>query len=130
MAITHTITRVYKDQSTSAISLVESPTGNSENNIDDTVAIAANHQIHWAATQANLQSVCLYASGPVTVFTNNPSGSSPQDTIALAAGQTLIWTLAADLIGECPFSGNVTTIYVTNAGSGSVSFKLRALLIV
>jgi hypothetical protein len=128
MSVTHTVTRSYKDQSANTINLTEILVGNAELNIDDSVAIAANHQIHWACTRANLQAVALYAAGPVTVYTNNPSGGGPQDTIALVAGQTLVWSLATDLLAKCPFAADVTTVYVTNAGSGAVAFKIRALL--
>lgn len=126
--IVHTITRIYKDQSANSISFAENPTGNAEHNIDDNIAVAANHQVPWAATRSTLASLCLYASGDVTVYTNDLSSGSPQDTIPLKAGQVLEWTLATDLIARCPIAGNVTTVYVTNAGSGPVVFKIRALL--
>lgn len=126
--IIHTITRVYKDQSANSITFAENPTGNAEQNIDDNIAVAANHQVPWAATRSTIASLALYASGDVTVYTNDLSSGSPQDTIPLKAGQVLEWTLATDLIARCPFSGNVTTLYVTNAGAGAVVFKVRALL--
>jgi hypothetical protein len=126
MAITHNVLRQYRDQSGINIQLAETPTANNEINLDvAAVPVAANNPYVIKLTQANLQSVCLYASGPVTIYTNNPSGGSPQDTIPLAAGQTLVWTLATDLIAKCPFSGNITEFYITNAGSGAVAFKFR-----
>lgn len=128
MSVIHTVTRAYKDQSANAISQVEAVTGNYEQNLDDTVVVAANHQLHWACTRANLQSLCLYSSGAVTVYTNDLSTGSPQDTIPLAAGQTRVWTLSTDLIAKCPFSNDVTTIYVTNAGADPVTFRIRAIL--
>lgn len=128
MSVTHTVTRIYKDQSANSITDARNVTGNAELNIDDSVAIAANHQIHWSCTRANLQSLCFWADGPVTVYTNNPSGSSPQDTIPLVANQARDWVLASDLIALCPVSNDVTTVYVTNAGSGAVAFRIRAVL--
>lgn len=129
MAITHTILRQYKDQGPTPISLSESISGNTERNLDvAAVPIAANTQYVFAVTRANLLSVCLYAADALTVYTNNPSGSSPQDTIALVAGQTLVWTLATDGLSKCPFSGNVTTVYVTNATAATVALKIRSLL--
>ena len=127
MAIIHTITRSYKDQSPSTISCIETPSANSENNIDDSIPISVNHQVHWACTVANLKSIVLYADGAVNVFTNDLSTGSPQETIALAAGQAYIWTLVKDGVGKIPFAGNVTTIYVTNATAAAVAFKIRAL---
>ena len=126
--ITHTITRQYKDQSSSTISKQEIVTGNAEANIDETVPVSANHQIGWAITRGNLKSVVLTCDVAVTVFTNDLSTGSPQDTIPIAAGQALIWTLGVDLIANCPFAGDVTTIYVTNAAAGSGEFKIRCVL--
>jgi hypothetical protein len=129
MSVQHTITRSYKDQSSQSILLTETPTGNAELNLDDAaLAVGANFQYHIAVTVANLQSCVIYASGAVTLYTNNPSGSSPQDTIPLSAGQAYCWTRAGDGAAKIPFSGNVTSFYVTNAGGGPVAFKFRALL--
>jgi hypothetical protein len=129
MSIQHTVTRQYKDRSSAAIQLSESVTGNAEYNLDDSaVPVANNHQYNWAITRANLQSVCLYAAAAVTVYTNAPSSGSPQDTIPIAAGQTLTWTLQTDLIAKCPFSGNITALYVTNASGGTVQFSVRCVL--
>ena len=126
---THTILRQYKDTSAIPVQLQESVSADTEYNCNvDALPVAANTQIAMAFTHANLQSLCLFASGAVTIYTNAPSGGSPQDTIPLVGGQALVWTLQTDGIGKCPFSANVTTIYVTNAGSGAVSFKIRSLV--
>jgi len=137
--ITHKINHTFTPPNGLALTLTEAVTGNAEFNLSDpALAVTANHQYHLAFTQANLQSVCLAVSaaasvtGTVTVYTNNPSGSSPQDTIPLtitaSGGQVLEWTLQTNLIAKCPFSGNVTTIYVTNAASGPVSISIYGLL--
>ena len=127
--LVHNILRQYKGTDGIAIALAEAVSGNAEMNLDDAaLAVVANHQYHIAITRANLQSLCFQASGPVTVYTNAISSGSPTDTIPLTTGQTLIWTLAADTITKCPFSADVTTIYVTNAGSGPVTFKMRAVV--
>jgi len=124
----HTVLRQYKDQSSIALQQTESVTGNTEINAD--VAIPAttnNQQVHLAFTRANLQSVALYADAAVTIYTNSPSGSSPTDTIPLVAGQNSIWTLATNLLAKCPFTADVTTIYITNAGGATSNVKIRAL---
>jgi hypothetical protein len=105
----------------------ETTTGNYNATLNQVVPIAANTQYHFAVTAANLQGLCIYAQVAMTVFTNNPSGSSPQDTIVLAAGQCLVWTLATDGIGKIPFSGNVTTIYVTNGSASTGTLAIIAL---
>ena len=127
MPITHTVTRSYKDQSSVTSQLIEAVTGNAELNLDVTVPIAANTQYHMAFTHANLQSLLLYAADAVTIYTNAASTGAPQDTIPLAAGQARVWTLATDLIAKCPFSADVTTLYITNATAASVTVRIRAL---
>lgn len=124
--LTHILLRSYRDLSGVAISLSESITSDRENNIDKAIVTGANTQLFWSVTRSKLKTLCLYSDVACTVYTNNPSGSSPQDTIPLTAGQTLVWSLASDALARCPFSGDVTTIYVTNASDAN--FKLRALM--
>src|SRR5690242_16646651 len=128
MSVVHTVLRSYKDQSPNTIQLSEVITGKKEDNYDGTVAIAANVNVKMAFTRADLLSLCLSSDQPVTIYTNDLSGGSPQDTIPLAAGQALVWSLATDLIGKCPFAGNVTTLYVTNASAAVANLKIRACL--
>ena len=124
MSITHTITRQYKDQSTTAIQLAETITSDFEKNIDKSVSIGTDVLLSTIAlTQANLKSVCISCDVDCTLKTN--SSGSPQDTISIKAGQVLIWSLAIDAIGRCPFSNNVTAIYMTNAALAAI--KIRVL---
>jgi hypothetical protein len=128
MSLSHTIQRTYIDTSGVAIIQTEKPTGDNENNLDVSAPVANNTHFVWGATIANLLALCIYASAAITIYTNAASGGSPQDTIAIAAGQTFVWTAATDGSGKLPFSGNVTSLYVTNAGSGAASLKIRALV--
>lgn len=128
MSITHVITRKYADTSPNALQKADTVTGNAESNIDASVPVAANNLIAWTATRANLLSLCLCSDVAVTVYTNAASTGSPQDTIPLVAGQTLVWVLATDGLSKCPFSGNVTAVYVTNAAGGVAAFKIRAVM--
>jgi hypothetical protein len=115
--ISHKVTRTYNDTSNTTIQQIETVTGDTERNYSFSLAEGTNVELDLPFTQANLQSLCLSATTACTIYTNAASGGSPQDTIPLAAGQVLMWTLATDLIGKCPFSGNVTKFYVTNAAT-------------
>lgn len=126
--ITHHITRTYTGSDGTGLTLVEAPTGNDEGNFSQSVPIAANTQYHLAFTRANLKSLTIRAAGNVSIFTNAASGSSPTDTIAVTATTPRIWTLAGDGLAACPFSADVTTIYITNATAGAVQVEIRALL--
>jgi len=129
MSFTHTILRSYTDISNKAISYQETVIDDTEiPSFDGQIAAAGtNVQIHVAFTVANLKSVVLQCDQAVTIYTNNPSGSSPQDTIPLVAGQAKIWTLQTDGSGACPFAGNVTTMYVTNPGGTVANLKIRGI---
>lgn len=123
MSISHKINRTYTDRSGLVIQNPETVTGDAEINYDASLSSGTNVELHLAFTQANLQSLCLFSSTAATFYTNAASGSSPQDTIALVAGQTLVWTLETDGIGKCPFSNNVTAIFVTNASATNISIR-------
>jgi hypothetical protein len=129
MSFTHTVLRSYTDVSKVAIQFSETIVDDSEiPSFDGQIAAAtSNVQIHVAFTQANLKSVVMKCDQAVTIYTNNPSGSSPQDTIPLVAGQARIWTLQTDGSGACPFSGNVTTMYVSNAGGTIANLQIRGI---
>lgn len=123
--IIHTVLRQYRDTSGVNIQISEAITSDRENNVDKAIVTGANTLVYWTIDRTKLKTLCLYSDVAATVYTNNPSGSSPQDTIALTAGQALVWSLASDGLARCPFSGSVTAIYVTNASDAN--FKLRAL---
>jgi hypothetical protein len=126
MAFTHTIARTYND-GISNIGGLEQITSDATINFDGSLAINGTRQVDLAFTQANLKSLMLYCDRAVTVKTND--SGTPQDTIALLAGQALVWSLAHDAIGNCPFSDDVTALYVVVPSGGSAAaFKLRALV--
>jgi len=98
---------------------IESPTGDGAKPVDVSIpAATTNKQVNVAATRANLAAVVLYASAAVNRC------CSPQETIELAAGEVRKWTSTegAGLAG-CPFSGNLTAFYLTNAGGSAATFK-------
>jgi hypothetical protein len=129
--LTHSILRSYTNSSGVAVSQLETPIGNAQIRLVDITlpALASNHNYQIGFTRAALVACLVYASAPVTLYTNSPSGSSPQDTISLTAGQTLCWTLATDGLSHCPFSGDVSSFYVTNPNSSAVTFAFSALLL-
>ncbi len=129
MAFTHTILRSYTDVSGKPISYSEAITDDSEIPSFDgsIVAAGANVQIHVALTKANLKSVVMKCDQAVTIYTNDLSSGSPQDTIPLTAGQAKIWTLQTDGSGACPFSDNVTTMYVSNPGGTVANLQIRGI---
>jgi len=127
VSVSHTITRTYKDQSANAMQQVETITDAFERNFDQAVPIAANTQYNIAWTKSKLKALGISSDQAVTIYTNSPSGGTPQDTIAIAAGQNLVWTSATDGSAKCPFSNDVTTIYITNAAGSPANVKIRSV---
>lgn len=99
----------------------ETPSADGGHPLDITVpAATTNKQVNVALTRANLAAVVLYATGAVTIKTN--SSGSPQETITLVAGEVVKWTSGQGSgLAGCPFSGNITALYITNAGSAAVT---------
>ncbi|HEY4364462.1 MAG TPA: hypothetical protein VGN17_26085 [Bryobacteraceae bacterium] len=127
--INHTVIRTYKNQGSTARSLTETVTGNTERNLAVQVAASTtNHHVVIGWVQADLQSLSITSDQAITIYTNAASGSSPTDTIAVAAGQVMVWTLATDLIGKCPFSADVTSLYITNAGVSAANIFIDSIL--
>ena len=94
----------------------------SESGIDDTVAsMATNMEYDLPIVVAAVHCLLMWSSEAVTVLTN--SSSVPQDTIHLVANKPLVWD--TDMVFAIPFVGNVTKLFVSNAGSFPASFKVR-----
>ena len=125
MAVTHTVLRQYADSSSNRIQLSETVTGGTEKNLDMSIAVGTDTLVAFTLDRSILKSLCLSSDVALTVKTN--SSGAPTDTIALAAGQTLVWTLATDLLAKCPITANITALYITNAAAGAAAFKLRSL---
>lgn len=69
-----------------------------------------------------LQAAYLYAAGALTVKTYD--GVSLVDTIALAAGQNILWS-ARDGDAARPFSADFDSLKVTNAAEEAVTLEIR-----
>lgn len=131
MAVQHKITRSYTGLSGTARTYTETVSGaNNEVVVNDTVPKSTTDQhTTIALTRANLKSLMLYSSLAVTLCTNAASTGSPQETIQLQAGIPLIWSLAQDGLTDCPFSGNITGFYWTNAsGTTDATVEVQATL--
>ena len=109
-AYTHTETVAYANNSQQIQSVVRKIQGDAEYNV--TTLAAANtaaQEIDVAFARAQLRSLCITSTGPVTIVTNSTSG--PGDTKVLTAGQTLIWNTAHP--EAVPFAADVTKLFLT-----------------
>jgi len=126
MAVTHNVLRQYKDTSANALQKPEVVTADIERNVSINLAAQADAVIDFRVTQSKLQSLCLSASQATTICTNAPSTGVPQDTINLTAGEVLIWTLAMDTLAHCPFTGDVSALFVTTTATAT-QLDIRSL---
>ena len=79
----------------------------------------------FAITRANLKALAIKTDQAITIKTN--SSGSPTDTITLVGPQCLVWTLQTDTLSKCPFSADVTQIFVTNATGLIANLQIYAI---
>jgi len=127
MAVTHTVLRQYGDSGPTRLQKSETITGGTEKNVSKSIAVGVDTLVPFTLDRSILKSLCISSDVAITVYTNDIHSGSPQDTILIAAGQALVWSLAVDLLARCPIAGNITAIYVTNAAGGPAAFELRSL---
>lgn len=124
MAFTHRFTQTYNTDVGQIATATQSFTGDEENDFDGQVpANTTNQAATLQVIKANMVSVLIYSDQALTIKTN--SSSTPQDTIVLAAGVPVIWN--SSMSAAAPFSGNVTNMFLTNAGSVVANVKIRVL---
>lgn len=122
---THKVGQTYSTAAGTISSVVSSYTNSVEIGLDDTVpASTTNKEFDVPVTVANIKAMCMTCDKAVTVKTN--SSTTPQETISLTAGQSLIW--AIDHTETIPFAGNLTKFFVTNAGSADARFRFFTVL--
>lgn len=87
----------------------------------DVPASTTDMEVIWSADVSQIKALQMQADGALTVQTND--GTSPDDTIVLVANQPYQFIngdYVANLLTE-----DVTKLYLTNAGSSTVNFKVR-----
>jgi hypothetical protein len=128
MPITHKQIRGFALPNGTVISKTFDITAGGEINIDESIAgPATNAQVALTLDVSQVRSLFISADGALTLKTN--SSGSPTNTIALAAGVPFIWASGDAALRDTSGTAmeDVTTLYVTNAGSTAVVLQLRAL---
>lgn len=122
---THTIGVTYKSDAGTIASTTEQFTGDGEADYDGVIPNnATNIEIDVVVPHAAIRSMVLFAAVAMTVKTN--SSSVPDDTINIAAGTQVVWNTNHE--EACPFTVDVTKLFVTNPGAVAGAFKFRALI--
>lgn len=120
----HTLQVAYDD--VPAVSI--SKTSGAEININETIPQSSSDLEIPALTVdvSALKSLYIKANGALTLKTN--SSSTPQETIVLVANSPIVWN--DDLptgIRDAIFSGDVTTLFVTEGGTADVELIIKTL---
>jgi len=125
MAFTHTTTIGYKSDAGTITSTSEVLTGDGEANYDGVIpGGTTNAEVDLVAAHANIRSMVLFSNVATTVKVN--SSSAPDDTINLPAGGQVVWN--TNHPEACPFTVDVTKLFITNAGAAAATVKIRILL--
>jgi hypothetical protein len=125
MSFVDKITVAYTGNGNAVSSLAGSYTGDADAGLDTTIAASTtNQEFDIKFPHATIQSLVVFSSLDLTLLTN--STSMPGNTLNLKAGVGVYW--GQDWAGDCPFTADVTKIYVTNAsGTTASSLKIRVL---
>lgn len=130
MSFSHTIKRIYTDRTNTPATDTIIVTDDTESNSNVTVPAMTSPptllEVDWKATRANLRSFCITSDQAVTVFADN--ASPPTDTIAVGAGAVIMWSLTRDGLSKCPFSVDVTKLFVQNFNAVAAKVQIWAIL--
>lgn len=125
MSFSHTLTRKW---SSNGVVLTQDvvTTSDAEDNRDISVASdATDALVAFVADYDQIKALYIVSDQDVLLETN--SGSAPGDSIALKANKPLIWQ-SSDGYFACPFTTNVTALYLTNqsdpATAATVSIRM------
>lgn len=111
----------------SSITLV----GDTQENQDINAAAGPNVLTNAAINliKADIQSLLLFSNQTIILYTNNPLGSAPQDTLSISANVPYYWTVNTGSVFACPFSNNVTKVFVNNTANIAANVVIRSILV-
>lgn len=122
MAFTTYVTSTVT-QGTFTITNTDSYTTDQVSKIQESVATGtADQEISLAIDISKLKAFSMQASQAMTVKTN--SSSTPQETFTLASGSPVVFVDGDTAI----FSGDVTSLFITNASGSLATFSVIAAI--
>lgn len=125
MSITQSLLIAYSTPAGTFVSITGNYPGGTECNVDQVCANAATTEIDVSFIKNNIQSLIFFTNvSGITIRTN--SNSSPQDTINLSGSKPIPWNTDLGGVYACPFSNNVSKLFVTNTNSSPALFQVRS----
>lgn len=82
-----------------------------------------DQQVDIGIDVSTIEAIYMLSDQDIAVETNN--GTTPDDTISLAANKPYVWT--ADGYFANPFSADITALFLTNASGAAADFQLEVL---
>jgi len=127
MAFTHTVRQTWTSPNGSVeLQGSVSETANAERNAQLAIAgTTADQQFDLDVLFAKLKSVFLLSTIDLTIETN-ATDATGGNTIELVANVPFYWCNSSGL--ACPFTANVTTMYVTPGGSVAGTLDIKILV--
>jgi hypothetical protein len=130
MTLTHSVsvsegTSSGSIQSTKAVSV----TGDAAVTASPSITASTNNvEVQVSFTVSRLKGIYICSDKTVTLYTNNPSGSSPDDTFTITADKPFVWYSGSGI--TCPIvgdSGAVDTLYISNANNAAAVVDIRVV---
>jgi hypothetical protein len=127
----HTYGWSYKGGSAGTVNGSTSIVGTNEENLSEVLIANGEYgptaQIFPLTTDTTkVQGIFLFCSQNLVVKTNTSDGSTGiGDTITLTAGVPVIWI--SGNTANCPFTVNVTQLYVENIANTTADFEVRTI---
>ncbi len=101
-------------------------TGDDEVNFSESLPVAADKiEIPIAVTVAKIKSAYVTSSQAATIYTNSDTGAGGQ-VIELEANKSVAWHDGME--SACPFTPDITTVFVKNNGAAVAVIKGGFLL--
>ena len=126
MAINHKIGQTYNGGAGQMSSVSRTLTGSGELRISESIpAASTNLPVAFAVDSDAILSLGIYRDKALTL--KPISSGSTTDTIALAAGQLIVWGSDQSTLSEMVFTADVTALYVTNAGASAATLRIEVL---
>jgi hypothetical protein len=124
MSFIHTIGRVWHSGGKTC-SRETNHEGSLEKNLNETIAAEqTDFEVVYELDVSAIQAVFITCDQDVTLETN--SGSAPDDTLSLKAGVPYVWT--TDDYSACLLTSDITSLFVTNAGSEAANLEIYCLV--
>jgi hypothetical protein len=86
-------------------------------------AETTDEEVEFNVVAAGMEMIYITSDVDVTIKTNDTV--APDDTFELVAGKPLCWYKDSQL--PCPFTVDVTVLYITNAGSVAGTVEIDSL---